>query len=352
MNQVEFLLPGHTFIIAEAGVNHNGDVAQAHRLIDIAADAGADAVKFQTWRAEGLATPQAPKAAYQIETTGPGGNQLDMLRSLELSEECHPALIEHCARRRITFLSTAHDWDAIDILDRFDVPAYKVGSGDLTNIPFLRRMAAKRRPIILSTGMGNLAEVEAAVDAIRSQGNERVILLHCVTSYPATFEDCNLRAMLTLEQAFGCAVGYSDHTPGLEAALAAVALGARVIEKHFTLDRSLPGPDHQSSLEPKELRELVLGVRRVEAALGDGVKRPKEVEREVMAVARKSIVAAKDIPAGAVVTEDMLTTKRPGSGILPRYWDSLIGLTATVAIPRDSLLRWEQITWKTKEGQG
>ena len=247
MNEIDFLRLGHTFIIAEAGVNHNGDIDLAHQLIDVAADAGADAVKFQTWRAEGLATAEAPKAEYQLRTTGSGGNQLEMLRELELPEECISALIDHCNRREIIFLSTPHDWEAIDILDRHQVVAYKVGSGDMTNLPFLRRMARKGRPIILSTGMGSLAEVEEAVEAVRSQGNERLILLHCVTSYPAAFEDINLKAMQTLERAFALPVGYSDHTPGVAAALGAVALGARVIEKHFTLDPSMPGPDHQSS---------------------------------------------------------------------------------------------------------
>ena len=343
MNQVEFLRQGHTFIIAEAGVNHNGNVGLAHRLIDAAADAGADAVKFQTFRAEGVATLEAPKAEYQRRSTGSTGDQLAMLRSLELSEETYPALIDQCRQRGITFLSTPHDWEAVDILDRYDVPAFKVGSGDLTNIPFLRRVAAKGRPIILSTGMGNLAEVEGAVEAVRSQGNERLVLLHCVTSYPATVEDCNLRAMLTLERAFQVPVGYSDHTLGTEAALAAVALGARVIEKHFTLDRSLSGPDHQASLEPGELHSLVQSIRLVERSLGDGVKRPATVERDMMLVGRKSMVAARDIPAGAVITEEMLTTKRPGSGIPPRHWDTLIGRRASVAIPKDSLLQWGQL---------
>lgn len=349
MEQFELLRPGHTSVIAEAGVNHNGQVDLAHRLVDAAADAGADAVKFQTFRAEGVATEEAPKAEYQRHTTGPSGNQRAMLRQLELSEEYYPALIAHCKERGIIFLSTPHDWEAIQVLDRYDVPAYKVGSGDLTNLPFLRCIARTGRPIILSTGMGTLGEVEEAVEAVRSQGNDRLILLHCVTSYPARIEDCNLRAMLTLERAFGVPVGYSDHTAGIEAALAAVALGARVIEKHFTLDRSLPGPDHQASLEPQGLRSLIQGIRQVERALGDGVKRPAPAEREIAPAARKSIVAARDIPAGATITEDMLTTKRPGSGIAPRHWDDLIGRRARVAIPRDSLLQWGQMEWESKK---
>lgn len=343
MTEIDFLRPGRTFVIAEAGVNHNGDVETAHVLIDCAADAGVDAVKFQTWRAEGLATAEAPKAEYQIRTTGQEGNQLEMLRQLELPEEAHPALMEHCRRRGVMFLSTAHDWEAIDILDRLNVPAYKVASGDLTNIPFLQRMARKGRPILLSTGMGSLAEVEEAVNAIRGEGNQRLVLLHCVTSYPARFEDCNLMALLTLERAFRLPVGYSDHTPGVEAALAAVALGARVIEKHFTLDRSLPGPDHQSSLEPGELQSLVQSIRVVERALGNGIKGPVAVEEAIKPVARKSIVAACDIPQGATITESMLTTKRPGSGIYPKHWDSIVGRRTVVRISKDSLLRWDQL---------
>ena len=344
MESIEFLHPDRAFVIAEAGVNHNGDVSLAHKLIDAAADAGADAVKFQTWRAEGLATAEAPKAEYQLKTTGSDGNQLDMLRELELPEEHLPALISHCQETSITFLSTPHDWEAIDILDRFNVPAYKVGSGDMTNIPFLRKMAQKMRPIILSTGMGNLAEVEEAVNAVRSQGNEQLILLHCVTSYPARFEDVNLRAMLTLERAFRLPVGYSDHTPGVEASLAAVAMGARVIEKHFTLDRSMKGPDHLTSLEPGELRSLIQGIRLVETALGDGIKGPAPVEEDIKVVARKSIVAATNIPAGAIITEDMITTKRPGSGIWPRDWESIIGRRTKVALARDTLIQWSQLS--------
>ena len=344
MNEIPFLRPGHTFIIAEAGVNHNGEIELAHRLVDIAADAGANAVKFQTFRAEGVSTEEAPKADYQIRTTGSSDNQLGMLRQLELADGHYPALINHCEDRGIMFMSTPHDWAAIDILDRYNVPVFKVGSGDLTNIPFLRRLAQKGRPIILSTGMGSLCEVEEAVEAIRSQGNQQLILLHCVTNYPAEMSDCNLRAMCTLRQSFQVPVGFSDHTVGIEAALAAVALGAQVIEKHFTLDRSLPGPDHDASLEPTELLHLVQGIRSVEQAMGDGVKRPKSVEQKIIPVVRKSIVAARDIPAGVVITEEMITTKRPGSGIMPRYWDDITGRIAGVAIARDSLLRWEQLT--------
>jgi len=344
VQSIEFLHSDRTFVIAEAGVNHNGDMSLAHKLIDAAADAGVDAVKFQTWRAEGLATAEAPKAEYQLRTTGSGGNQLDMLRNLELPEEYLPELINHCEERGITFMSTAHDWEAIEILDRTNVPAFKVGSGDMTNTPFLRKMAQKMRPIIMSTGMANLAEVEEAVNAVRSEGNDQLILLHCVTSYPAKFEDINLRAMDTLERAFQVPVGYSDHTPGIEASLAAVAMGARVIEKHFTLDRSMVGPDHLSSLEPDELKSMMQGIRLVEAALGNGVKGPSQVEEDIKVVARKSIVAATDIAAGTTITEAMVTTKRPGSGIMPRDWDEVVGRVSNGMIIKDDLIRWDQLS--------
>lgn len=343
VQSINFLRPGRAFVIAEAGVNHNGDVSLAHKLIDAATDAGADAVKFQTWRAEGLATAEAPKAEYQLKTTGSGGNQLDMLRELELFEEYLPELINHCEERGIIFMSTAHDWEAIDILDRLNVPAYKVGSGDMTNTPFLRKMAQKMRPIIMSTGMANLAEVEEAVNAIRSQNNNRLVLLHCVTSYPAQFEDINLRAMNTLQRAFQVPVGYSDHSPGIEASLAAVAMGAQIIEKHFTLNRSMPGPDHLSSLEPEELQQMIGGIRLVEAALGNGIKAPCPIEKDIKIVARKSIVAAADIPAGTILTQELITTKRPGSGIEPHYWDEILGCRTIEAIPCDSLVQWNQI---------
>ena len=342
MPDIDFLRPGHTFIIAEAGVNHNGSLALANRLIDAAAEAGADAIKFQTFKAEGVAILEAPKAEYQKLTTGTDGNQLGMLRQLEVPEEWYPILIDRCAERGITFLSTPHDWEAIDILEQYDVPLFKVGSGDLTNLPFLQRLAWKGRPIIFSTGMGNLSEVEEAVETMRNAGNEQLIVLHCTTSYPSTIEDSNLKAMHTLSLAFGIPVGYSDHTEGMEAGIAAVALGAQVIEKHFTLDRSLPGPDHKASLEPQGLREFVAGIRQVEKALGNGLKRPTEAEVKIRPVVRKSIIAATDILQGTVITEDMLTTKRPGSGISPKNWGSILGQTATVDITRDSLLRWDQ----------
>lgn len=333
-----------TFIIAEAGVNHNGSLDLAHKLIDVAADAKADAVKFQTFRAEGVATVEAPKAEYQIRTTGSDGDQLTMIRSLELPAIHYPELIKHCDDRGIMFMSTPHDWEAIDILDELNIPAFKVGSGDLTNLPFLKQIAKKGRPIILSTGMGTLSDVDEAVNTIITESNPNIVLLHCVTSYPASIEDCNLHAMITLKQAFQTPVGYSDHTLGIDIALAAVALGAQVIEKHFTLDTTMQGPDHEASLEAQELNNLVRGIRRVEKSLGDGIKRPVKVEHGIMVVARKSIVAACNIPQDVVITEAMLTTKRPGSGIMPKYWDKIIGCKSATDIQKDSLIEWRQLT--------
>jgi len=338
VQSIEFLHSDRTFVIAEAGVNHNGDMSLAHKLIDAAADAGVDAVKFQTWRAEGLATAEAPKAEYQLRTTGNGGNQLDMLRDLELPEEYLPELINHCEERGITFMSTAHDWEAIEILDRTNVPAFKVGSGDMTNTPFLRKMAQKMRPIIMSTGMANLAEVEEAVNAVRSEGNDQLILLHCVTSYPAKFEDINLRAMDTLERAFQVPVGYSDHTLGIAVALAAVARSARVIEKHFTLDRGLPGPDHKASLEPDELKTMVAEIRNVTTALGSADKAPTPSEALNAEIARGSLVTLEAIAAGAPFTPANLGVKRPGTGLSPMdFWDHL-GRTASRAYDADEIV--------------
>ncbi len=333
-----------TFVIAEAGVNHNGSVEMAHRLVDAAVEAGADAVKFQTFSAEGVVTRKAPMAAYQERNVGSDVGQLQMLKELELPREAHRELMAHCQERGILFLSTPHDWAAVDFLFDLGVAAYKIGSGDLTNLPFLRKVARKGLPVILSTGMGTLGEVEEAVEAVTCQENRQLVLLHCVTNYPASINECNLLAMRTMAQAFGFPVGYSDHTEGSEAALAAVALGAVAVEKHFTLDRSMAGPDHQASMEPDQLRALVEGIRRVEQALGDGVKRPTATELEMRHPIRKSIVAAVPIPAGTAITQEMLTTKRPGDGIHPRLWDTVLGRTARVDIAADTQPRWEDLT--------
>jgi N,N'-diacetyllegionaminate synthase len=313
------------FIIAEAGVNHNGDPSLARRLIDVAAEAGADAVKFQTFRADRLVSLAAPKARYQLRVTSGQESQYEMLRRLELSEQDHRDLVEHARTRGICFLSTPFDEESADFLDDLGVPAFKIPSGELTNLPFLAHVAGKQKPIIMSVGMASLGECEAAVDAIESADNQRLVLLQCVSNYPADPADVNLRAMRTLHTAFGVPVGYSDHTEGLEVALAAVAMGACVIEKHFTLDRALPGPDHAASIEPVELEQLVRSIRIVESALGTSRKRPSQSEADTAAVARKSLVAACDLPAGAVLTDKLLTARRPGTGLPPAMRPHVLG---------------------------
>lgn len=313
------------FVIAEAGVNHNGDLEMAKRLIDVAAEAGADAVKFQTFRAEDLATADAPKARYQEETTGSNEGQLEMLKRLELDEAGHKTLAGHCRLRGILFLSSPFDEACADMLEDLGVPAFKIPSGELTNLPFLRHVAAKGRPMIVSTGMATLSEVFAAVEAIREAGNPGLTLLHCVSAYPAQPEDANLRAMDAMMEAFHLPVGWSDHTAGIEISLAAVALGAAVIEKHFTLDRSLPGPDHRASLEPDELRAMIRAIRNIEASLGDGTKAPTADEAEVAAMARKSLVAARDLGAGTVLADGDLAARRPGTGLPPGRLDEFLG---------------------------
>lgn len=331
------------FIIAEAGVNHNGDLELARRLVDVAAEAGADAVKFQTFRADRLVSPTAPKAAYQRQTTGAGESQLDMLRRLELSPAAHRELNDYCRQRGLIFLSTPFDEESADLLEELDVPVFKIGSGEVTNHPFLDYVARKGRPIILSTGMSYLSEVDEAVRVLRGAGCEQLVLLHCVSSYPAAPADANLRAMKTMAVAFDLPVGYSDHTPGIEVALAAVALGACVIEKHFTLDRTLPGPDHRASLEPHELRALIAGVRTVEHALGDGIKGPLPAEADTRAVARRSLVARVEIPAGATVEAGMLTALRPAGGIPPSLVAQVIGRRTRRPLSAGQFLDWSDL---------
>lgn len=313
------------FVIAEAGVNHNGDLELARRLVDAAADAGADAVKFQTFRAEGVASSNAPKAGYQIAATGEGESQLEMLRRLELEKPAFADLKSRAERRGIVFLSTPFDAESVEMLDRIGVAAFKVASPDITNFPLLAEIGSRRRPVILSTGTADLAEVEAAVAAVRDAGAPEIVVLHCVSAYPADAAEANLLAIATLGVCLGLPVGYSDHTEGPEVALAAVALGAVVLEKHLTLDRGLPGPDQRASLEPRELAALVRGVRRVESALGDGVKRPSAAERETAAVVRRSLAAVRDLDAGTVIEESMLTALRPGTGIPPARIGEVVG---------------------------
>ena len=330
------------FIIAEAGVNHNGSVELAKKLIDAAKDAGADAVKFQTFKAESVVVKDAQKAEYQKETTGEG-SQYEMIKKLELAEEDFRELADYAEKKDIMFLSSPFDKESVDLLHELDVPAFKVGSGEITNLPLLRYIAKKEKPIILSTGMSTLGEIEEALDVIRSEGVEDIILLHCVSNYPARIEDVNLRAMGTLKQAFKLPVGFSDHTLGITAPIAAVALGACVIEKHFTLDRNLPGPDHKASLEPDELKKMVKAIKEVEKALGNGIKKPTKEEKEIKKAARKSIVAKVDISKGTIITEDMLDVKRPGTGIEPKYLKFIIGRKAKEDIKKDDVIRFEMI---------
>lgn len=331
------------FVIAEAGVNHNGRLDLARRLVNKAKQAGADAVKFQTFKAEQLVTHSAPKAEYQRRYTGSAESQFEMLRRLELSPKAHQTVLDLCSRCGILFLSSPFDEQSADFLDSLGVAAYKIPSGEITNLPFLIHVARLGKPMIISTGMSTLGEVETAVNAVWKAGNRDLILLHCVSNYPANPADINLRAMQTLETAFGIPVGYSDHTPGVEVSLAAVALGACVIEKHFTLDRALPGPDHQSSLEPDELASLIQGIRLVESALGHGRKEPAASEANTAAAARKSLVAACDIPAGIPLTKEKIAIRRPGTGLPPALSSFVIGRTSRVFIPAGTILTLEML---------
>ena len=331
------------FFIAEAGVNHNGSLEMAQQLVDVAAGAGADAVKFQTFRAEKLATASAPKAVYQMRTVDSEETQFEMLRRLELSPEMHRAIMDHCREKDILFLSSPFDEESADLLDDLGVAAFKIPSGEITNLPLLSHVARKGKPMIVSTGMADLGEVAAAVRAIDKAGNREVVLLQCVSNYPADPADANLRAMHTMSTAFYLPTGYSDHTDGIEVAIAAVAMGACVIEKHFTLDRSLPGPDHMASVEPDELAGLLRGIRMVEAAMGHGRKEPAPSEADTANVARKSLVAARDIPAGAILTGDLIAVKRPGTGLPPAMQPYLAGRSAKAPIPEGTLLTLDML---------
>ena len=329
-----------TLVIAEAGVNHNGNLELAKQLIDAAAVAGADIVKFQTFNANRLVTSTAQKADYQTRTTGSTETQQEMLRRLELTVEMHHELIAHCAARNIGFFSTGFDIESVDFLVSLGQHYFKIPSGEITNLPYLRHIGHLGKKIILSTGMATLGEIEAAIEALEQAGTPRANLtvLHCTTEYPTPMHDVNLRAMQSIHTAFGVAVGYSDHTPGIEVAIAAVALGASVIEKHFTLDRTLPGPDHKASLEPEELKAMVAAIRNIELALGDGIKRPSTSEAKNRASARKSLVAAKSIRVGEMFTSENLAVKRPGTGISPMRWDEVLGRKAIRDFNQDELV--------------
>ena len=333
-------MTSRTLIIAEAGVNHNGDLALARQLIDVAAVAGADLVKFQTFTADRLATRTAQKADYQNRTTTSTESQHEMLSRLELTDAMHHELIAHCATRKIGFFSTGFDIESVDLLVRHGQNHFKIPSGEITNLPYLRHIGRLGKSVILSTGMANLGEIEAAIDALEAAGTPRAMLtvLHCTTEYPTPMAEVNLRAMLSIHAAFGVAVGYSDHTQGIEVAIAAVAMGATVIEKHFTLDRNLPGPDHKASLEPAELNALVAAIRNIEVALGDGIKRLTTSEARNRSVARKSLVASRAIKSGALFTAENITAKRPATGISPMRWDEVIGKTALRDFGPDELI--------------
>ena len=329
-----------TLIIAEAGVNHNGDLRIAKELIDVAAAAGADIVKFQTYNTDLLVTRFAKKAAYQVQVGDNSFSQYEMLRNLELTKEMHYELLNHCNYRKIGFLSTGFDVQSVDFLASLGQQLFKIPSGEITNLPLLRHITKLRHSIILSTGMSSLADIEAALDVILGEGlaRDKITLLHCTSEYPAPIDKVNLRVMQTLKSAFGVSVGYSDHTIGIEISIAAVALGASVIEKHFTLDRTLPGPDHQVSLEPLQLKELVSAIRNIEIALGNGIKRLTIGEEKNKEAARKSLVACCPIKAGERFTTENIATKRPGTGISPMRFDEVLGKIASQDFQIDDLI--------------
>jgi N,N'-diacetyllegionaminate synthase len=334
MNQNQVL------IIAEAGVNHNGSLETAKQLVDVASEAGADMVKFQTFSADRLVTISANKAEYQNQTTDASESQHAMIRKLELSREMHEDIIAYCKQCNIEFFSTGFDTQSIDMLVDLGLEQFKIPSGEITNLQYLRHIGKFGKPVILSTGMAILGEIEAALDVLETSGTQRknITVLHCNTEYPTPMEDVNLRAMLAIRDAFGVSVGYSDHTLGIEVSIAAVAMGATVIEKHFTLDRNLPGPDHKASLEPEELKAMVQAIRNIKKALGNGIKRPSPSETKNKAIVRKSLVAANAIKAGECFNEFNLTVKRPGTGLSPMSWDEVLGRTAIRDFAPDELI--------------
>ncbi|ARE81220.1 N-acetylneuraminate synthase [Campylobacter helveticus] len=326
-------------IIAEAGVNHNGDLNLAKKLIEQAAKAGADVVKFQTFKAEDCVSIKAKKAKYQLENTAKDESQLEMIKKLELSREAHFELMKHCKKHNIAFLSTPFDLESVAFLQSLNLSYFKIPSGEITNLPYLKAVARCKKKVLLSTGMANLAEIEAALEILRKNGTRDITLLHCTTEYPAPFEEVNLNAIKTLKEAFKLKVGYSDHTKGIVAALGAVALGAVVIEKHFTLDKTMEGPDHKASLEPSELKELCEGIRTLEKALGNGIKKASKSEAKNIIIARKSLVAKREIQKGEKFSEQNLTTKRPGSGISAMRYEEYLGKRALKTYKKDELIR-------------
>jgi N,N'-diacetyllegionaminate synthase len=329
------------FIIAEAGVNHNGNIELAKKLVEVAANAGADAVKFQTFSAEQVLSKNAPKAEYQIKMTDSSESQFDMIKKLELDLNSHQEIIKHCNENNILFLSTPFDHESIEMLNHLNLPLFKIPSGEITNLPYLRLIGSKAKPVILSSGMATLGEIEFALNVLISEqvSLSEITVLHCNTDYPTLMKDVNLRAMQSIAAAFpGIRVGYSDHTLGIEVPIAAVSMGATVIEKHFTLDRNMDGPDHQASLEPDELKSMVKAIRNIEIAMGDGLKKPRSSEIKNKSVARKSIVAARNIHKGEVFTEENLSVKRPGTGLSPIQWDEVIEKKAMKDFRKDELI--------------
>ena len=325
-------------IIAEAGVNHNGRLDLALKMVDEAKRAGADIVKFQTAIPEKVISKYADKAEYQKKTTGNEESQLEMCKRIHLKLSDYDVIKKYCEEVGIEFLSTPFDLESIDYLEKLGMKLWKIPSGEITNLPYLIKIAKTGKPVIMSTGMAELKEVEEAVNVLKEGGAGEITLLHCTTEYPAPFESVNLRAMNTLREKFGTKVGYSDHTVGFEVAVAAAVLGASVIEKHFTLNHNMEGPDHKASLEPEEVEVMVNNIRLIEKALGDGVKQPAEAEKKNIAIARKSIVAAKDIKKGEILTEDNITVKRPGSGISPMRWFEVLGTEAVRDFGEDELI--------------
>lgn len=330
MNQV--------FIIAEAGVNHNGNIELAKKLVDIAVDAKVNAIKFQTFRAEQLICRDSPKAEYQLKTTDQTETQYEMLKKLELTDFMHKELIAYCKSKQILFLSSPFDLESIEMLASYGIQMFKIPSGEITNYPYLKKIASYNKPIILSTGMSSLVEIEAAINILKEQGAEKIILMHCNTEYPTSMKDVNLNAMKTMRDSFGLPVGYSDHTEGIEIPIAAVAAGATVIEKHITLDKSLEGPDHKASLTPEDLKKMVVSIRNVELALGRFEKEPTQSELKNISIVRKSIVAKKDILKGEILSDENITTKRPGTGLSPMLWEEVIGSCAVKDFFKDDLI--------------
>ncbi|WP_097025885.1 N-acetylneuraminate synthase [Clostridium peptidivorans] len=327
-----------TYIIAEAGVNHNGNLELAKLMIDKAKEAGANCIKFQTFISKNIVSKNASKAQYQKQYTKLGESQLDMLKKLELSFDDFKELKKYCDLKEIEFFSTAFDLDSINFLNGLGMRIWKIPSGEITNLPYLIEIAKTHKPVILSTGMSTVEEVEEAINILRTNGCQDIILLHCTTEYPAPYEEVNLKAMNTLKEKFNVMVGYSDHTKGTEVTIAAVAMGATVIEKHFTLDRNMEGPDHKSSLEPNELKTMVNAIRNIEKAMGNGKKIPSPSERKNINIARKSIVAKCNIKKGEILSEDNIITKRPGNGISPMRWFDIIGKTAIKDFEEDELI--------------